>query len=71
MTILSLKLNIDKNKWSMNLPMSGKNEVHKRHVKTPPKGKTNYPLKTSRGEQKPFINLNDHLEYNANTNVAT
>ncbi len=39
-TILSLKLDIDKDKWSMNLPMNGKNRVHKRHVKTPPKGKT-------------------------------
>jgi hypothetical protein len=47
MTILSLQLDIDKDKWSINLAMSGKNEVHKRHMKTPLKGKTNYPLKTS------------------------
>jgi hypothetical protein len=32
--------------------------------------KTNHPPKTSRGEQKPFIDLNDHLEYSTNTNAT-
>ncbi len=38
---LSLKLNIDKNEWSKNLPMSGENGVHMRHVKILYEEKTN------------------------------
>ncbi len=40
---LFLKLNIGKNKWMKNLPMSGENKVHKRHMKTPFKEKTIRP----------------------------
>jgi len=28
-----LKLNIDENEWLKNLPMSGENEEHMRHIK--------------------------------------
>jgi hypothetical protein len=38
---LSLKLGINENGWLKNLPMTGENKVHKRHVKTPPEKKTN------------------------------
>jgi len=37
----SLKLGINENGWLKNLPMSGENGAHKRHVKTPPKEKIN------------------------------
>jgi hypothetical protein len=40
---LSLKLDIDKNKWSNNLLMSGENKVHMRHMKTLPEKMINYP----------------------------
>jgi len=40
-------------------------------MKTLLEGKTNRPLKTSRGEQKLFIDLNDRLKYNININVTT
>jgi hypothetical protein len=43
---ISLKLNIDENEWLKNLPASGKNGAHKRHVKTPFEKKTNCPPKT-------------------------
>jgi hypothetical protein len=51
--------------------MNGENEVHKRHVKIVIKGKTNHSSKTFWSKQKPFVDLNDHLKYNINTNVAT
>jgi hypothetical protein len=39
---LSLKLDIGENEWLKNLPMSGENEAHMRHDKTPLEEKTNY-----------------------------
>jgi hypothetical protein len=36
-------LNIGENEWSKDLPMSGENKAHMRHVKTPPKEKTSHP----------------------------
>jgi hypothetical protein len=44
---LSLKGNIDEDEWSKNLPMNGENKAHMKHVKIPPKEKTNHPPKTS------------------------
>jgi hypothetical protein len=39
---LSLKLDINENEWSKNLPMSGENEAHKRHLKTHLQKKTSH-----------------------------
>jgi hypothetical protein len=39
---LSLKLDIDKNEWSKNLPMSGENGAHMKHVKILSEEKTNH-----------------------------
>jgi hypothetical protein len=50
--------------------MRGENGAHKRHMKIPPKGKTSHLSKTSKGEQKPLVDLNDHLAYNINTNMV-
>jgi hypothetical protein len=47
---LSLKLDISKDKWSKNLPVSGENKAQMRHVKTPLEKKTNHPPYTSSGE---------------------
>jgi hypothetical protein len=48
-----------------------KNEVHLKHVNTLPERKINYLSWASWSEQNPFIDLNNHLKYNTNTNVAT
>jgi hypothetical protein len=39
---LSLKLDIDENEWLKNLPMSGENEAHVKHVKILLKKKTSH-----------------------------
>jgi hypothetical protein len=40
---LSLMLDISDNEWSKDLPMSGENKAHMKHMKTLPKEKTNHP----------------------------
>jgi hypothetical protein len=50
--------------------MSGENGAHMKHVKTPPKKKTNRLPKTSSIKHKPLVDLNDLLEYNTNINLA-
>jgi hypothetical protein len=49
--------------------MNGENKAHMKHVKIPPKEKTNHPPKTSWSKQKP--DQNNLFKYNKNTNEAT
>ncbi len=39
---LSFKLDIDEDEWLKNLPISGENGAHMRHMKTPLEKKTNH-----------------------------
>jgi hypothetical protein len=61
---------MDKNKWLKNLPMSGKNEMHMKHMKIPKKNLVACH-KPFEANKIPFVDLNDLFEYNANTNGAT